>query len=58
MLEILELGNNDIFNELRYNIKDRYDVFDPVLPVKQTAKNSWRLIDNVGPQQIKNLIWS
>lgn len=58
LLEILELGNNDIFNELRYYVKDRYDVFDPVLPVRKTAKNSWRLIDNVGPQQIKNLIWS
>ena len=56
ILEILELGNEKIFNELTTYIKNRYDLFDPTMPAKKLAKNKWRLVDNISPEQIKKCI--
>ncbi len=56
ILEILELGNKQILNELKKYVKQRYDLFDPTLPTKKGAKNNWRLIDNISPEQIKKNI--
>ena len=56
LLELLNIGDSDIIFELKKFVKDRYDLFDPTLSIKRMNKNSWRLIDNVGQKQIKNII--
>jgi predicted transcriptional regulator of viral defense system len=56
LLEILNISDKDIILELKKFVKDRYDLFDPTLSLKRINKNSWRLIDNVGQKQIKNVI--
>jgi predicted transcriptional regulator of viral defense system len=56
LLELLNIGDSNIILELKKYVKDRYDLFDPTLSFKRINKNSWRLIDNVGQKQIKNVI--
>ena len=56
LLELLNIGGLNIILELKKYVKDRYDLFDPTLSIKRMNKNSWRLIDNVGQKQIKNII--
>jgi len=56
LLELLNIGDLKILLELKKYVKDRYDLFDPTLSLKRIDKNSWRLIDNVGQKQIKNVI--
>ena len=56
ILEILDIGDKKTLNELKGYVKDRYDLFDPLLPDKRLAKNKWRLIDNVTPEQIRKNI--
>jgi len=56
LLELLNIGNSNIRLELKKYVKDRYDLFDTTLSVRRVNKNSWRLIDNVGQKQIKNII--
>jgi predicted transcriptional regulator of viral defense system len=57
ILEILNMGQQDLIYELKKYVKNRYDLFDPTLPEKRTDKNNWRLIDNVGRKQILDLVW-
>ena len=56
LLELLNIGGLNIILELKKYLKDRYDLFDPTLSIKRMNKNSWRLIDNVGQKQIKDII--
>jgi len=56
LLELLNIGDSNVILELRKYVKDRYDLFDPTLSIKRINRNSWRLIDNVGQKQIKNMI--
>jgi len=56
LLELLNVGDLNMILELKKYVKDRYDLFDPTLSIKRMNKNSWRLIDNVGQKQIKNII--
>ena len=56
LLELLNIGDSNIILELKKYVKDRYDLFDPTLSIKRMNKNSWRLIDNVGQKQIRNII--
>jgi predicted transcriptional regulator of viral defense system len=56
LLEILNIGDSDLYLELKKYLKDRYDLLDPTLSFKRINKNHWRLIDNVGQQQIKDLV--
>ena len=56
LLELLNIGDSNIILELKKYVKDRYDLLDPTLSIKRLNKNSWRLIDNVGQKQIKNII--
>ena len=58
IMEILKIEKTEIINELKGYIHSRYDFFDPMLEKAGKAKNSWHLIDNVTPEQIKNIIWS
>jgi len=56
LLELLNIGDSDIILELKKYVKDRYDLLDPTLSFKRINKNNWRLIDNVGQKQIKDMI--
>lgn len=56
LLELLNVGDYNIIFELKKYIKDRYDLLDPTLSFKRINRNSWRLVDNVGQEQIKNMI--
>ncbi len=56
LLEILNIGDSDLYLELKKYLKDRYDLLDPTLSFKKINKNHWRLIDNFGQQQIKDLV--
>ncbi len=55
-LEILGIKQPELLKHLRNYVKDRYDLFDPTLPEQRAVNNDWRLIDNVGPKQIVNII--
>ena len=56
LLELLNIGDSNIMLKLKRYVKDSYDLFDPTLSIKKINKNSWRLIDNIGQKQIKNII--
>lgn len=56
ILEILNIKQPELIDRLKDYVKDRYDKFDPNLSEKRIDKNTWRLIDNVGQEQILNLI--
>jgi len=56
ILEILDIKQPELIDQLREHAKVRYDKFDPNLSEKRIDKNKWRLIDNVGQEQILNLI--
>ena len=56
ILEIFDIKQPKLINQLGEFVKDRYDKFDPNLSGKRIDKNKWRLIDNVGQEQILNVI--
>jgi predicted transcriptional regulator of viral defense system len=56
ILEILDIGGTRIAKELRKYVKTRYDLFDPTAEEKVVDKNSWRLVDNIGKEQIQKII--
>jgi len=56
ILEIVDIERRELIDQLREYVKERYDKFDPNLSNKRMGKNRWRLIDNVGQEQILNLI--
>jgi len=56
ILEILDVGNTRIAKELRKYVKNRYDLFDPTVEEKIMDKNSWRLVDNIGKEQIQKIV--
>lgn len=56
ILEIFDIKKPELTGQLREFVKERYDKFDPNLSEKRIDKNKWRLIDNVGREQILNLI--
>jgi predicted transcriptional regulator of viral defense system len=56
ILEIFDINQPELLGHLREYVKDRYDKFDPNLSENRINKNKWRLIDNVGREQILNLV--
>lgn len=56
ILEILEINAHPLLFNLRQYVKDRYDLLDPTMPNAIKNKNTWRLIDNIGKNQILNII--
>ncbi len=56
ILETLELKDNDYLNILRARINNRYCVLDPLLTTKETYKNSWKCIANIGPQEMEKVV--
>jgi len=56
ILEILEIYTHSLLSFLKQYVKDRYDLLDPTMPNTIKNKNTWRLIDNIGKDQILNII--
>jgi predicted transcriptional regulator of viral defense system len=56
ILDIFRFDQAELLDLLRSYVKERYDIFDPTLPLKRVDKNNWRLIDNVGQKQMLDLI--
>lgn len=56
ILEILEINKLPLLSYLRQFVKDHYDLLDPTMPYENKNKNSWRLVDNIGRNQILNII--
>lgn len=54
--EILGLADTNITKHLKKYVKKRYDLFDPTIEKKKVDPNQWRLIDNVGREQIRRII--
>ncbi len=55
-LELLNIEKNDIRLDLEKFVKNRYDLFDPTLSRKVINKNNWKLIDNVGKENILKIV--
>jgi predicted transcriptional regulator of viral defense system len=56
ILEVLGIDTHPLLFNLRQYVKDRYDLLDPAMPNAIKNKNTWRLIDNIGKNQILNII--
>ncbi|MCL4376796.1 MAG: transcriptional regulator [Actinobacteria bacterium] len=56
ILEILEIADHSLLFNLKQYVKARYDLLDPAMPKTIKNKNTWRLIDNIGKNQILNII--
>jgi predicted transcriptional regulator of viral defense system len=57
ILDILKIKESTLILKLKKYVRNRYDLFDPTLPEKRVDKNDWRLIDNIGQEQILDLVW-
>jgi len=56
MLEVLNLKEGINLDELRGKINSKYYVLDPLLSTEQTYKNSWRMIVNISPEEMKQSV--
>ena len=56
ILESLNLLNEKSLIGLREKINNKYYVLDPLLSTEKTYKNSWKIIANIGPEEIKKNI--
>lgn len=56
ILENIDLKDDNYLNKLRVKINDKYYVLDPLLSTKRTYKNSWKLIANISPEEMRQAI--
>ncbi|MBA7621162.1 hypothetical protein ES703_28520 [subsurface metagenome] len=56
ILESLNLKDTNYLNQLRAKMNDKYYILDPLLTAKETFKNSWKCIANIGPEEIRNAV--
>lgn len=56
ILESLSLQDTGDLAKLRTRINNKYYVLDPLLFTKDTYKNSWKLIANIGPEEMKKSV--
>jgi len=56
ILESLNLKDTNYLNQLRAKMNDKYCILDPLLTAKETFKNSWKCIANIGPEEIRNAV--
>ena len=56
ILETLEINENNLIDNLKKDINNRYDLLDPKISSEKSYKNNWHLIDNIGKEQILNII--
>jgi len=55
-LESLDLVPSERLNKLKEKINDKYYKLDPLLSTDETYKNSWKIIVNIGPEEMKNAV--
>lgn len=53
ILESLNLQNNHYLMRLKERVNEKYYILDPCLDTNKTYKNSWKLIANISPEEIK-----
>lgn len=56
ILETLDLVPSEMLNKLRKKINEKYYKLDPLLSTDETYKNSWKIIANIGPEEMKNAV--
>ena len=56
ILESLNLKDENYLNKLRKRTNNKYYIFDPLLTTKETHKNSWKCIANIGHQEMENIV--
>lgn len=58
ILENLSLKDNNYLNRLKARINNKYYILDPLLSTRETYKNSWKCIANIGPEEMKKIVRS
>jgi len=53
ILESLNLQDENYLSTLRTQINNKYYALDPLLSTEKTYKNSWKLIANISPDEMK-----
>ncbi|UCG92256.1 MAG: hypothetical protein JSV97_00685 [candidate division WOR-3 bacterium] len=53
ILESLNLASINYLDQIREIINDEYYLFDPLLSTEKTYKNSWKLIANISPDEMR-----
>ena len=53
ILENLDLKDDAYLNKFRENSNDRYYRLDPLISTDKTYKNSWKIIANISPEEMK-----
>lgn len=56
ILESLNLADINYLDRLREKINNKYYVLDPLLSTEKTYKNSWKIIANIGQQEMKKVV--
>jgi predicted transcriptional regulator of viral defense system len=56
ILEVLDLVPSEMLNKLRNKINEKYYKLDPLLSTDETCKNSWKIIANISPEEMKNAV--
>jgi predicted transcriptional regulator of viral defense system len=56
ILEGLNLQKIDYLNKLRIGMNDKYYLLDPLLSTETTYKNSWKLIANISPEEMRKSV--
>ena len=56
ILENLSLKGDNYLNKLKTRINNKYYILEPLLSTKDTYKNSWKCIANIGPEEMKNIV--
>jgi predicted transcriptional regulator of viral defense system len=53
IIETMSLVEDELLTKLKDKINEKYYVLDPLLDTDSTYKNSWKMIANIGPKEIK-----
>jgi len=56
LLETMSLVENNLLGKLKDKINEKYYILDPLLDTDSTYKNPWRIIANIGPEEIKRSV--
>jgi len=56
LLETMSLVEDDLLSELKDKINEKYYILDPLLETDSTYKNSWKIIANISPEEIKKSV--
>jgi len=56
LLETMSLVEDDLLGKLKDKINKKYYILDPLLDTDSTYKNSWKIIANIGPKEIKRSV--